>query len=122
MFFYTSLFIVSLITALIFLYLYNTVAGVGKAFYQAPLPSAKSNRTNRSGKTRRFRSTVNDAPTPWGWMGNESEIREQGPKSVKQEAAAGFDSYLNKNIRSHGARKTSPKKANLNSKRKPWGW
>ena len=45
MFFYTSLFVASFIIAMVVLWLYKSLVGIGKAIYQAILPSSKSNIT-----------------------------------------------------------------------------
>lgn len=66
MFFYTSLFVASLIVALILVWLYRAILGAGKAVYRAILPSSKSNPTDHR-KRQAVRTTVNDAVTPWGW-------------------------------------------------------
>lgn len=67
MFFYTSLFIASLIVALIALWLYNALVDIGKVVYQAILPSSKGNPTDHLKPEVVLRTTINDVPTPWGW-------------------------------------------------------
>jgi hypothetical protein len=67
MFFYTSLFIASLIVALVVLWLYHALADVGKAVYRAILPSSKGNSTDHLTSEAYRRTTINDTPTPWGW-------------------------------------------------------
>lgn len=67
MFFYTSLFVASLIVALIVLWLYHAIADVGKAVYRAMLPSSKDNPTDHLERDTVLRTTINDTPTPWGW-------------------------------------------------------
>lgn len=173
MFFYTSLFIASVIVALIILYLYNALMEVGKAVYRAILPSSKDNLTKHIDETR-YNSTINDTPTPWGWQphatpasaaktvpampsdntpwgwkGNDNEIREHGPKSatkkVTRDAASGLDAFIKKNVNERGtksavgwpyreekfefagksykvSRKATPKRTNLSTTGKPWGW
>lgn len=69
MFFYASLFVASFIVAMIVLWLYKSLANIGKAIYQAILPSSKSNFTEHA-KDTVTRLTVNNTPTPWGWGGN----------------------------------------------------
>ena len=120
MFFYTALFIASVITALIILYLYNALMDVGKAVYRAILPSSKDNLARHIDDTP-YHVTINDTPTPWGWdsqaapanrvktvpaspndntpwgwKGNDHEIREHGPKSAVRNASLGLDTSLNK--------------------------
>ena len=120
MFFYTALFIASVITALIILFLYNALMDVGKAVYRAILPSSKDNLARHIDDTP-YHATINDTPTPWGWdgqvapakrvktvpvspndntpwgwKGNDHEIREHGPKSAVRNASSGFGAFLNK--------------------------
>jgi len=66
MFFYTSLFIASVIAALVILYLYNAVADVGRAVYRAMLPSSKEKLARQIDEPK-FSTSINDTPTPWGW-------------------------------------------------------
>lgn len=67
MFFYTSLFVASLIVALIILWLYHAISDVGKAVYRAILPSSKGNPADHLKSETVLRTTINDTPTPWGW-------------------------------------------------------
>lgn len=67
MFFYTSLFVASLIVALILLWLYHAIADVGKAVYRAILPSSKNKPTDHLDSSVVLRTTINEVPTPWGW-------------------------------------------------------
>ena len=81
MFFYTSLFVASFIVAMVVLWLYKSLVGIGTALYRAILPSSKSNTTNRI-KERDLPLTVNDARTPWGWG------RHATPATVARTPAA----------------------------------
>lgn len=67
MLFYTSLFVASLIVALIALWLYHVLTDIGKAVYHAILPSSKGNPTDHLDSKAVLRTTINDTPTPWGW-------------------------------------------------------
>lgn len=67
MFFYTSLFIASLIVALVALWLYHALADIGKVVYRAILPSSKGNPADHLEPAAVLRTTINDTPTPWGW-------------------------------------------------------
>jgi len=66
MFFYTTLFIASLIVALVVLWLYHAIVDVGKVVYQAILPSSKGRSTAHL-EHETIYTTVNETPTPWGW-------------------------------------------------------
>jgi hypothetical protein len=166
MFFYTGLIVASVIVALVILWLYNAIADAGKVVYRAMLPSSKSNATKQPLR-QRLATTINDTPTPWGWKsgatpaneaqthparpskqapwgwpGNDNEIREHG-------AAAAYNAHLdgaNAQLRSKEtekpnvgwpyreeklemagktykvSRKVRPKRANLATTGKPWGW
>lgn len=94
MLFYVSLFIASVMSALVVLYIYHALADVGKAVYRALLPSSKNNVT-RHRRNVRFNSAVSDTPTPWGWNGNEPEAREYGTKPATTNGASGLDGFLN---------------------------
>jgi hypothetical protein len=136
MFFYVSLFIACVVTALLVLYLYNALVDAGKEVYRAFLPSSKDKR-GRQRQKGRFDSTVNKTAVPWGWKGNESEIREHGP-----DAATGFDAIIKNNSNESAtvgwpyreektelagrankvSRKPRAVKTGGRSGGKPWGW
>lgn len=115
MFFYTALFVASVIAALIILYLYNSLKEVGKAVYRAFLPSSKDNLARQIHDTP-YHATINDTPTPWGWddhatpvkrvktappspsdntpwgwKGGDHQVRENGRKG----SASGLDAFVN---------------------------
>jgi len=134
MFFYTSLFIASVITALLVIYLYNALASVGKALYRGLLPSSKDNVTGHVSRTRYY-STRNDTPSPWGWKGNGNQIREHGHKAATANGNSGLDAFID----NHGKRSSSSGwlhreektefagssykvSRKTGSKGKPWGW
>lgn len=108
MFFYTSLFVASVIVALVVVWLFNAIMDVGKQVYRAMLPSSKDNLTSHVHDVP-LNTTINDTPTPWGWKshetprnaakthaatpipakstpwgwpGNEGEVRKHGPEHV----------------------------------------
>ena len=135
MFFYTALFIASVIGALIILFLYNSMISAGKAVYRAILPGSKDNIAAHINETP-YHATINDTPTPWGWdgqaapanpvktvvpappndntpwgwKGNDHAIREHGPNSAVRNASLGFDDFLNK-IRNEDDQKESKQAA-----------
>lgn len=142
MLFYVSLFIACVISAIVVLYIYNALAEVGKAIYGAILPSSKNNVT-RHRRNVRFNSAISDTPTPWGWNGNDQEVREHGSKPATANGASVLDGFLNKQSNDTSSvgwphredkvefagksykvtRKTASKKSRpgTNSKQ-PWGW
>lgn len=169
MFFYTSLFVASVIVALVIIWLYNSIVEAGKVVYHAFLPSSKTNTTSHL-DNKTVAPTVNDTPTPWGWRagskpatearahparpaenapwgwrGNANKIRDRGPNGH----GTGLDSYLQKLDTRRKDRKEkrarvgwpyreemfefagkaykvtrrmTPKKTNLQTASKPWGW
>jgi hypothetical protein len=122
MFFYTSLFVASVLVALVILYLFNALRDAGKAVYKAFLPSSKNNLSARSPdealsttvnetltpwgwsneasqtKTARTNRALSSKQTPWGWKGNDRVIREHGAKSTANSSAGiGLDDFFAKN-------------------------
>ena len=75
MFFYTSLFMASFIIAMVVLWLYKSLVGIGTALYRAILPSSKSNITDHFTEPT-LPLTVNGARTPWGWSGHATPATE----------------------------------------------
>lgn len=142
MFFYVSLFIASLLVAFFAVYIFNALAGVGRAIHKAYLPNRKNN-LSRHIKDVRYHSKVNDTPTPWGWKGSDPVTRASAPKGAAVNGATGLDGFVNKHSsesssvgwpyreekiettgraykvsRRPGARK-SGSSANVSQ---PWGW
>ena len=70
MLFYTSLFIASLIVALVILWLYNALRDVGRTVYQAMLPSSRQNLAKEIQNVG-YHTAFNSTPTPWGWEHNQ---------------------------------------------------
>jgi len=165
MFFYTSLFVASLIVALVVLWLYHAIADVGKAVYRAILPSSKGNPADHLEAETVLRTTINDTPTPWGWgdhakpsqaartakiapsdsvpwgwPGNNNEIREHGqhydlnagkaltePGAAKKPKPVTGWPYREEKFDFAGksykvSRKAKLKKTNLGNTSTPWGW
>jgi len=163
MFFYTSLFVATLILAAVVLWLYRALVGAGEAVYQAILPSSKSTPTDHLAREA-VRTTVNDTPTPWGWgehakpshaaktakiakadtvpwgwKGSDkktngykpglSHARRAGVEPMAKPAAKGQIGWPYREDKFEFAgkaykvtRKATPKKTNLSSTSKPWGW
>lgn len=121
MFFYTSLFVASIIVAVVILYLYNAVVDVGRTVYKALLPSSKDNLTahipeealsttinetltpwgwsdeSSQAKVGRTNRSLSSKQTPWGWKGNDRVIREHGAKSGAAIAKTGNESNSTEN-------------------------
>ena len=73
MFFYTAIFIASIIMAVVILWLCQALSSVGQAVYQAFLPSSKGNHGPTAHlDSQRLTTTINDAPIPWGWKGDSN--------------------------------------------------
>lgn len=93
MFFYTSLFIASLIVAIVIIHVWRAIANAGKAVYQAILPSAKENNNLTSHlDTQRLTTTINPVPTPWGWKGgaNPSQVARSTTPAPANPATWGW--------------------------------
>ena len=142
MFFYVSLFIACVISALLVLYIYHALADVGKAVYRNFLPGQKDNLASHIEDVR-FHSKINDTPTPWGWKGNDHGTRELGAKGVALNGAAGLDAFVNKHSKESVSvgwpyreektelagtaykvtRGTASKKSRMSTTgNQPWGW
>ena len=148
MFFYTSLFIASLVVALVIVWLYNAVADVATQIYRAFLPSSKNNTTEYVREVS-LRTTINDTRTPWGWNSHEtprtvakthaaipsstSKASPWGwPGSDKPKSAEKEKSKVSWPCREEESefagksykvtRKAKPRRTNLSTAGKPWGW
>ena len=142
MFFYISLFIACVISALLVLYIYHALADVGKAVFRNFLPGQKDSLASQIGDVR-FHSKVNDTPTPWGWKGNDHETREHGAKGAALNGATGLDAFVNKHSKESTSvgwpyreeknefagkaykvtRKPTSKKPGMSTTcNQPWGW
>jgi hypothetical protein len=86
MFYYAALFVASFIAAAVVLWLYRSLVGVGKAVYQAFLPSSVTddNLTAHVADDR-LPLTINDTATPWGWGKNESPAQAARTGAVVQD-------------------------------------
>lgn len=142
MFFYVSLFVACVVSALVVVYMYNAFADVGRAVYRAFLPSSKNNST-RHLRDVRFGSKINDTPTPWGWKGGEHDTHASSIKRAAPASASGLNAFIN----THGhesksvgwpyredkvetagkaykvTRKTTGQKSRpRGGNKQPWGW
>ncbi len=83
MFFYTALLVASIVIAVILLWIFQSLASVGKAVHQAFLPSSKGNLDPTAHlASQRLATTINDVPMPWGWNGDSN------PSQVARATAA----------------------------------
>lgn len=138
MFFYTSIFIASMVLALVVIWLSRSVIDAGRAIYRSMLPSTKSGPVRRSGrkKTTAFgtpapwgwkgspsRNQTRNHPAspaaaiPWGWRGNVSSVRDRGRAARN---GADLNSYLRRQD-SQDVVATHSRTAMQNAG-KPWGW
>ena len=81
MFFYTSLFIASLIAALVILWAYRAIADAGQALLRAMLPSTKKGPTSHL-SARTMPTTINGTPTPWGWKNHDTPAHQARPHAA----------------------------------------
>jgi len=98
MFFYSALFVASVVIAVVLLWVFQSLSSVGKAVYQAFLPSSKGN----TGPTahldsQRLTTTINDVPMPWGWKGgsNPSQVARATAASSGVPASWGWSGEKN---------------------------
>jgi hypothetical protein len=80
MLFYASLFLFCFAFSAIVLWLYRSMAEIGKAAYRAFLPSSKE-RQHRPAKAVVLKQTLHDTATPWGW-GSDNGPRRAVPVRV----------------------------------------
>jgi len=137
MFFYVSLFVACVITTMLVLYLYNALAGAGRAVFKALLPSSKNSSTGHLERARQ-NSTKNGAQAPWGWKGNNNEVRARGLNGATVNGASGLDTLIGncdnqsasvgwpyreeKTEVAGTAYKVSRKAGSVRTSGKPWGW
>jgi len=132
MFFYTALFIASVIIAVVILWLGRSLADVGKAVYQAFLPSSKANRDPTGHlDTQRLTTTINDTPIPWGWKGDSSpsqvaRVTPAAPATLEPWGWSGAKQRARNNDSNQGSQnflKTSSTAPGKKKKEKPLvGW
>ena len=141
MIFYVSLFIACVIAAFLVLYLYHALANAGRGVSKVLLPGTKDNVAGHAERTRNH-STKNKTPTPWGWKGNGSVIRDHDAQSAAVNGASGLDAFLNDHDKESASvgwpyreektelagrankvsRKAGSAKTGRRSGGKPWGW
>lgn len=130
MFFYASIFIVSLISALIVLWLYKLATGL---VYRTVLPGFKSGIARPGKKNLRTRGasarvpwgwkstqtrthpTASVAKAPWGWPGNTSAARSHDRPAKTGGAHNAF-------LRRQDTLNAFQNKTAMKSASKPWGW
>ena len=113
-----------------------------------PTPWGWDGQAEPASPVRAVPASPND-DAPWGWKGNDHEIREHGPRSAVRNATSGLDAFLNKAASERASkagrqatvgwpyreekfefagkaykvtRKATPRKTNLETAGKPWGW
>jgi hypothetical protein len=98
MFFYTSLFIVSIFVALIVLWLYHSIADVGQTLLKSILPDKKKGPTSHL-SARIMSKTINETQTPWGWRNHETPA-----KRARAHAATPLNYHGAKNVAADSSR------------------
>ena len=76
MFFYTSLFIASLVAALVILWAYHAIADAGSALMRTMLPSPKKGPTIHLSARPMPTTTINGTKTPWGWKNHDTPAHQ----------------------------------------------
>jgi hypothetical protein len=99
MLFYSALFVASIVVAVVILWIFQSLSSVGKAVYQAFLPSSKGNLGPAAHlDSQRLTTTINDVPMPWGWKGgsNPSQVARATAASPGVPAPWGWSGEKNK--------------------------
>jgi hypothetical protein len=110
MFFYTALFIASVIVAFVLLYLYRSLWEVASTIYKVFLPSAKTNHP-RQAEDENLATSINRTPTPWGWDGRATSENANRPQAARQSGQTPWGWPGN----DHEIRERSPGNRLLNS-------
>jgi len=142
MFFYTSLFIASLLVALVVHWLYRVITDAVRALSKTRLSTVKSSPAGRQKHEHGKQTQTSGDSVPWGWPGNEHDIQvreegqlydlstgvllsEQAPEQ-KKEPAESWSAFLDKPEFVAKPRKKASKEAagktNIGTISKPWGW
>jgi hypothetical protein len=129
MLFYLTMFIVSLILAIVILWFYRVSADTSKAIYTTIIPSRADESPSDHLNDTVAHKTRTDAESPLGMKSHQTPrnlARTHRAKSIEQ-TSRGWP-YREDMMRTGGkvyklTRKVSPpKKTNLKAIRKPWGW
>lgn len=86
MVFYVSLFIVCTIMAGLTVWMVRSLTRVGKAYYQAILPSARQNHHEETPETIHMSAEIESMTAPWGWGPSRKKpqttsVRQPAPRS-----------------------------------------
>jgi len=105
MLFYIALFIVCVIIAVAFLYVFRALENVGEDVYQVSVQSIRTRYKDRP-KERKLSTTVNNTKTPWGWNGAvKTDHAARTPPVVPNVKAPWGWQGNHQPIHAHGARK-----------------
>jgi len=105
MLFYIALFIVCVIIAIAFVYVFRALEHVSEDVYQVSVQSIRTRHKDRP-KERRLATTVNQTQTPWGWNGAEKPDRAARTPPVTTNVKAPWGWQGNHQpIQAHGVRK-----------------
>ena len=114
MLFYASLFLFCVVFSAIVLWLYRSMAEVGKAVYRAFLPSSKD-KVTREVRQESLNTPLSGTAAPWGWSRNSSARRAAPKRSPVTKSVFEGGEY---NV----TRKPTVKKVKSGKNSKPWGW
>lgn len=86
MVFYVSLFVVCMIMAGITVWMVRSLTRVGKAYYQAILPSAREHHQTETPETIHMSAEIETMSAPWGWAPTRKRrqnapVRQPAPRS-----------------------------------------
>jgi len=143
MLFYIALFIVCVIIAVAFVYVFRALEHVSHHDASQVIVQSIRTRHEKRPKERKLATTINDTPTPWGWNGKRHMNREHdGGRGDMGSFLNPHDQHANPaNIASPTVgwpyraekfefsgksykvmRKETPSPADLGKTTKPWGW
>ena len=135
MFFYTSIFLASMMLALVVVWMYRAVVGAARVVWTAMLPNARDNLdaapdavpapwgwkdSSKSNAEPIPHRSSPVAEVPWGWPGNAAKVRHH---STPVASGGDLDSYLRGQVAEQArVSKTAHAKTGTLNTTAPWGW
>lgn len=102
MLFYIALFVICVVIAVAFLYVFRALENVTEDVYQVSVQSIRTRHKDRP-KQRKLATTVNNTQTPWGWEGTEkpAPVARTHPAAPNVKAPWGWQGNQQP-IKAHG--------------------
>lgn len=142
MLFYISVFLASVVAALVIVYLYHAITGIFRSSSSTLVSGSRNNQRTYYRRATKKPAKRRDKTTPWGWGNSSSSAKVAGPYSASSrmassggrsttarrdsgsgtQKASGFNSFLKNNTVTK-SRKTGPAvRTHRKAKAAPWGW